>query len=79
LPQKASLPHEVPKLMPERAPLELQAQEPQESLLDLHAARLKRQDALEAREHPITIDTLLPGPKRNGNGGGGNGQDDTSF
>ena len=44
-----ALPHETPKLMPERAPLELKAAEPERSLGELCEARMARQLALEGR------------------------------
>jgi hypothetical protein len=39
--------HEVPKLIPERAPLELKAEKPPEDLATLVHRRRRRQDALE--------------------------------
>src|SRR6516165_2224128 len=45
----AALPHEVPKLMPERAPLELQA-EPVVSLLELAERRMRKQLPLQGQE-----------------------------
>jgi len=69
----ASLPHETPKLMPERAPLELQA-EPEQSLIDLHAERLERHSkfaalSLEQRS------ALIAGVRRDGRAEGEAGSD----
>ena len=68
----AALPHEVPKLMPERAPLELQAEPEKVSLFDL--AERRRLKSLELDGRDIRVEPngqviLLP---RNG----GNGSDD---
>ena len=66
----AALPYETPKLMPERAPLELQVQEPEESLQDLMKRQTERADrilALPLEERSA----LIPGVRRNG----GNGDD----
>jgi hypothetical protein len=68
----AALPFEVPKLMPERAPLELQAEPEKVSLFDLAEARRKKSLELEGRDirvEPNGQVILLP---RNG----GNGSDD---
>jgi hypothetical protein len=72
------LQHEVPKLMPERAPLELKPVEPQKSLgerCEVAMARADRMMALSLEERAA----LIPGV-RNGNGNrtddSGNGQDD---
>lgn len=71
----ASLPHEVPKLMPERQALELQA-EPVESLFEQGERRMKKQLRLEGQEIEVQpngqVVVLKPG-RGNGNG---NGQDD---
>jgi hypothetical protein len=64
----AALPHEVPKLMPERMPLELKAVEPEMTLGQLHEVRLEREKkfmALSLEERAA----LIPGC-RNGNGSG---------
>ena len=68
----AALPHEVPKLMPERAPLELQAEPEKVSLFDLAERRRLKSLELEGRDIKVEPNgqvILLP---RNG----GNGQDD---
>jgi len=72
----AALPHETPKLMPERAPLELKATEPQESLGEACKRQLARADRilalpLEERE------ALIPGVRRNGNGTDDSGNGDS--
>ena len=60
----AALPHETPKLMPERAPLDLQA-EPELSLTELHERqleRLTRYSALTLEERSA----LITGVRRDG-------------
>jgi len=61
-----ALPHEVPRLMPERAPLELSA-EPVIPLAELVARRRKRQDALEN----LPLDDPRRATWRDDNGGDG--------
>jgi len=74
----AALPHEVPKLMPERAPLELKAEPEPISLLEQAERRMKRAEANAGRDIEVGPNgevTFLPRPdERNG----GDGQDDTS-
>ena len=68
----AALPHETPKLMPERAPLDLVAERTEMSLFDLAEARRKKQEGLRDRDIEVRANgqvILLP---RNG----GNGSDD---
>ena len=73
----AAIQHEVPKLMPERAPLELKA-EPTISLLEQAERRMKKAEANAGRDIEVGPNgevTFLPRPdERNG----GDGQDDTS-
>jgi hypothetical protein len=74
----ASLPFETPKLMPEKAPLDLTAEKPIEPLQDRVVRLMAREDrilslSLEQRA------ALIPGVSgRNGNGtdDGSDGQDD---
>jgi hypothetical protein len=72
----ASLPHETPKLMPERAPLELKAVESERTLgerCEVAMARADQMGALSLEERSALIDRA----RRNGNGAddGGNGDD----
>ena len=68
----AALPHEVPKLMPERAPLELKAEPEPISLLEQAERRMKRAEANAGRDIEVGPNgevTFLPRPgERNGNG-----------
>ena len=69
----AALPHETPKLMPERAPLELQAEPEKVSLFDLAERRRLKSLELEGRDIKVEPNgqvILLPGAN------GGNGLDD---
>jgi hypothetical protein len=76
----ASLPHETPKLMPERAPLELKAVEPELTLEEQCRVRLER----ENRMHALSLEersALIAGVSAasvtaNGNGSDGNGSDE---
>jgi hypothetical protein len=71
----ASLPFERPKLMPERAPLELAA-EPEPMLLEeLVKVRMERQDRLEAEQFELRSGLLLPVPGKRGNGDGSDDDD----
>ena len=66
----AALPFEVPKLMPERAPLELQTEPEKVSLFDL--AERRRLKSLELDGRDIRVEPngqVILLPKRNGNGG----------
>jgi hypothetical protein len=68
-----ALPHEVPKLMPERAPLELSG-EPIIPLADLVTARRARQDALEGQPVEVTdagVVRVLPKPGSDDSGDDG--------
>ena len=65
-----ALPHEVPKLMPERAPLELQAESEKVSLFDL--AERRRLKSLELDGRDIKVEPngqVILLPKRNGSDG----------
>src|SRR6516164_7085757 len=68
----ASLPHEVPKLMPERAPLELKAEPEPISLLEQAERRMKKAEANAGRDIEVGPNgevTFLPRPgERDGNG-----------
>jgi len=68
----AALPHEVPKLMPERAPLELQAEPEKVSLFDLAERRRLKSLELEGRDIKVEPNGQVILVPRNG----GNGQDD---
>jgi hypothetical protein len=64
-----ALPHEVPKLMPERAPLELQADPEKVSLFDLAEARRKKTEPFQGRDIEVQPNgEVILLPKRNGNG-----------
>ena len=65
----AALPHETPKLMPERAPLELQAEPEKVSLFDL--AERRRLKSLELDGRDIKVEPnghVILLPQRNGDG-----------
>ena len=68
----AALPHETPKLMPERAPLDLVAEPQKLSLFDLAEARRKKTEAFQGRDIQVQPNgevVFLPRPgERNGNG-----------
>jgi hypothetical protein len=72
----AALPHEKPRLMPERAPLDLTAEEPPEPLAVVVERQRKRADALQREARDIEV---LPSgdvrilPRLGGNGGNGSG------
>jgi hypothetical protein len=70
----AALPHETPKLMPERQALELRAEAPRETLGQIHDRRLERQLAHEGQEIRVAPngDVVILRPAN------GNGQDDSS-
>ena len=64
-----ALPHETPKLMPERAPLELQAEPEKVSLFDL--AERRRLKSLELDGRDIKVEPnghVILLPQRNGDG-----------
>jgi hypothetical protein len=72
----AALQFEVPKLMPERAPLDLTAEEPSEPLAVVVERQRKRADALQREARDIEVDRfgavrILPKPGSDG----GNGSD----
>ena len=61
-----ALQHEVPRLLPEKAPLELRAQDPEDliPLSQLVEQRRARQDALEGRPIEIVPDPSSPQGQR---------------
>jgi len=66
----AALPFEVPKLMPERAPLELQAEPEKVSLFDLAERRRLKSLELEGRDIKVEPNgQVILLPKRNGSDG----------
>ena len=77
-----ALQHEVPRLLPEKAPLDLVAEEEIEPLAVVVERQRRRADALqrEARDievSPSGVVRVLPKPGSNG-GNGSNGSDDSS-
>jgi hypothetical protein len=64
----ASLPFELPKLMPERAPLELVA-EPVETLFEQADRRMRKQLPLQGKDIEVQPNgEVILLPRRNGNG-----------
>jgi hypothetical protein len=66
----AALPHEKPRLMPERAPLDLTAEE-SEPLAAVVERQRARQNLLCPQSTDQVLD-LVPASSRNGNGSDGN-------
>ena len=69
------LPHEAPRLLPERAPVELQAEEPPEPLAVVVERQRQRCDAMQGRDIQVLSSgqVLLLEP----NGGNGSDGDDS--